>query len=268
MNNFLNILNDDVIINTKYINKTLKTLASDDFDDGSILYEMNEHGYRSPSLKNKKSYNILTLGCSWTMGVGVRNEFSWPVLTTKLLEQSTNKNISCFNYSMYGTSTSFVAKTLYKFTKTYFIPDMVLIMWPGFSRRDYIKSDGSFKKIGGFRLAEKNDLVWKNDDEDMAFLQLRNDFQDIMVFWEAYKLVETIGQLYNIKIFHSVAGYYYDIFMEYKSLWSTFVNSQTLFIPHMCHKNDGLGRDKKHPGESWHVNFSKEFHKFITNRDI
>ena len=165
MQDFEKILSDNVFVFEQYKNKILPTLASDIIDDGTIKYNMNEHGYRSESLKNISNYNILTLGCSWTMGIGVNDDLIWPNLVGK-------KFGKVFNYGMYGVSTSFIAKTLYKIVTSEFIPNMVLIMWPGFSRRDYIKENGLFKKIGGFRMANDNDLIWKNEDEDLMFVQL------------------------------------------------------------------------------------------------
>lgn len=184
-----NIISNDIIINSNYINKSLTTIATDLNDDGSILYNMNEHGYRSNSLTSKTDYNILTLGCSWTMGVGVKNELIWPTILSNKIGKG-----SLFNYGNYGISTSFIAKTFHKFVSSQFTPNVVFIMWPGFSRRDYLKEDGTFKKVGGFRPAKLNDIVWKNDDEDVLFIQLRNDYQDLMIFWEAYTFVETIDR--------------------------------------------------------------------------
>jgi hypothetical protein len=100
-------------------------------------------------------------------------------------------------------------------------------MWPGFSRRDYLKEDGTFKKVGGFRPAKSNDIVWKNDDEDTLFIQLRNDYQDLMIFWEAYTFVETIAKLHNIKVYHTIAGYYYDVFNELKPTLHLFYQQLT-----------------------------------------
>jgi hypothetical protein len=259
MKDFEKILSDDVFVFEQYKNKILPTLASDTNDDNTIWYKMNEHGYRSNPLKDKSDYNILTLGCSWTMGIGVKNEKIWP----NLIGEQFGK---VFNYGMYGASTSFIAKTLYKIISSEFIPDMVLIMWPGFSRRDYIKENGSFKKIGGFRMANDMDLVWKNEDEDLMFVQLRNDYQDLMTFWEAYKFVEVIAKLYNIKIFHTIAGYYYDVFKELKSELNSTINYDTFFDPINCYKNDLKARDNHHPGELWHDNFSKEFYIYIKNK--
>jgi hypothetical protein len=259
MKDFQQILSDDIFVFEQYKNKTLSTLASDINNDGTIQYVMNEHGYRSNSLKNISKYNVVTLGCSWTMGIGVKNELIWPNIVGE-------KFGKVFNYGMYGVSTSFIAKTLYKIVTSQFIPNMVLIMWPGFSRRDYIKEDGSFKKVGGFRMANDNDLVWKNEDEDTMFIQLRNDYQDLMVFWEAYKFVELIAKAHNIKIFHTIAGYYYDVFKELQPELNFTINYDSFFDPINCYKNDLKGRDNHHPGELWHNNFSKDFYTYIKNK--
>lgn len=257
-------LSDDVIVFDKYKNKTLKTIATDFKDDGTIDYNMNEHGYRSNSLNQLSEYNILTLGCSWTMGVGVNNERIWPSVIGGRFDSDISKNCRVFNYSMYGTSTSYISKILYKITKSHFVPDVVLIMWPGFSRRDYIREDGSFKKVGGFRQATQNDVVWKNDYEDKLFIELRNDHQDSMVFWESYKFVETIGKSHNIKIFHTIAGYYYEIFKTL-NLKNT-IDWNTFFVPDDCFKNDFGARDNEHPSDEWHERFANNFYEFIKTK--
>jgi hypothetical protein len=252
------ILSNDIFVNKLYTNKRLNTLATDVFNDGSIVYDMNEHGYRSNSLKHKSDFNILTLGCSWTMGIGVKNENIWATQLQNKIGKGT-----LFNYGNYGVSTSFVAKTFHKFVSSQFTPNVAFIMWPGFSRRDYINDDGLFKKVGGFRPAVSTDIVWKNDDEDLLFIQLRNDYQDLMIFWEAYTLVETIAKLHNIKVYHTIAGYYYDVFKELKPHLKSTINYSTFFEPINCYKNDSMGRDCEHPGEKWHKEFANSFYEFI-----
>jgi hypothetical protein len=256
-----NILSNDVIINSNYINKSLTTIATDLNDDGSIVYNMNEHGYRSNSLTSKTDYNILTLGCSWTMGVGVKNELIWPTILSNKIGIG-----SLFYYGNYRISTSYIAKTFHKFVSSQFTPNVVFIMWPGFSRRDYLKEDGTFKKVGGFRAAKSNDIVWKNDDEDVLFIQLRNDYQDLMIFWETYTFVETIAKLHNIKVYHTIAGYYYNVFKELKPHLNSTINYDTFFEPTDCYKNDLMGRDLEHPGENWHTQFANSFYEFVKDK--
>lgn len=257
MINSSNILSDNLVINKNYANKKLYEIATD--KSGIVHYDMNEHGYRSLSPKLKSNFNILALGCSWTLGVGVDNDYIWPNIVSNNLG-------TAFNYGMYGVSTSFVAKTFYKFTQSEFPPNVTLIMWPGFSRRDYINSNGEFRKIGGFRLANDTDVVWKNKDEDVLFLELRNDYQDLMIFWEAYNFVETTAKLYNVKVFHTIAGYYFDIFNRLEKHLCNTIDYNTFFNPINCYKNDLMAADKQHPSKDWHIKFGNEFYNFIKNK--
>lgn len=259
------ILSDGIPKFKEYGNLTLSQIATDREGDGSIFYKMNEDGYRSRSLKEKSDFNILCLGCSWTMGVGVNDKDSWPTIISNMMQEKIGKECAVFNYSMYGISPSFISKILYKITQSEFIPDLLLIMWPGFSRRDYLNDLGEFKKIGGFRYAHENDVVWKNNPEDLLFIELRNDNQDSMIFWETYKLSEMISKFYNIKTYHTVAGYYYEIFKKL-NLYDT-IDSSTFFMPENCYKNDFMARDKEHPGPGWHRKFAENFFKFITNEN-
>ena len=117
---------------------------------------MNEHGYRSESLTKKGKLNILTLGCSWTMGVGVDNDKIWPSLIQKKYEDS----VVC-NYGMYGTSTEFLAKQYCRIIESGYEPNIVLILWPGLSRRDYLDEEGRHIKLFGWRTAYHQDPVSK-----------------------------------------------------------------------------------------------------------
>ena len=221
---------------------------------------MNEYGYRaSKNVREIPQYNVLTLGCSWTMGIGVDNNLIWPTLMGDRLGRM-------HNYGMYGVSTSFIAKTFYKFLNSIKTPDIALIMWPGFSRRDYITETGEFRKIGGFRTATNEDPVWRNNEEDLLFLQLRNDNQDLMEFWEAYQFVEALSKLYRIKTFHTVAGYYYEIYKKLKPKLENTINYRTFYEPKDCYQNDHKAADRQHPGEVWHKNFADNFYSFIKDK--
>ena len=122
-------LSNDIITFPSYKDKVLQEMATD--TTGLIEYRMNEHGYRSNSLTQSGGKKILTLGCSWTMGVGVDNDNIWPTLVGNRYD----KSVVC-NYGMYGTSCEFIAKQYYKILHSGYKPDIVLVIWPGFSRRD------------------------------------------------------------------------------------------------------------------------------------
>ena len=62
-------------------NMNSNELATD--TSGDITYTLNEHGVRSVSICDRSEYQILTLGCSWTMGIGVEFDKTWPQLISK-----------------------------------------------------------------------------------------------------------------------------------------------------------------------------------------
>lgn len=249
-------LSNKIITFPNYKNKVLYNLSTD--KSNKVEYRMNEHGYRSESLKKKGKLNILTLGCSWTMGIGVDNDKIWPSLIQKKYEDS----VVC-NYGMYGTSTEFLAKQYCRIIESGYEPDIVLILWPGLSRRDYLDEEGRHIKLFGWRTAYHQDPVSKGrPDIDLAFVTLQNDYQDLNVFWSSYKFVKSITPK-NTKVFHSIAGYYYEIFDKNFEYIKEFIDLNNFFIPSDCYQNDKGAIDGSHPSGEWHKLFSDNFYNFI-----
>lgn len=251
-------LSNKIITFPNYKDKVLYSLSTD--NSNKIEYRMNEHGYRSESLTKKGKLNILTLGCSWTMGVGVDNDKIWPSLIQKKYEDS----VVC-NYGMYGTSTEFLAKQYCRIIESGYEPNIVLILWPGLSRRDYLDEEGRHIKLFGWRTAYHQDPVSKGrPDIDLAFVTLQNDYQDLNVFWSSYKFVQSITPK-NTKVFHSIAGYYYEIFDKHFESIKEFIDLDNFFIPSNCYQNDRGAVDGSHPSSEWHNKFSNQFYHFIRN---
>jgi hypothetical protein len=254
-------LSDDIITFPEFANKTLYNIACD--TSNTIKYRMNEHGYRSNSLMNewvghtrRGKIKILTLGCSWTMGLGVDNEKIWPTL----IGNNYKTSVVC-NYGMYGSSCEFLAKQYYKILQSGYIPDIVFVLWPGFSRRDYITESGRPKRICGWREAHPSDDTFENKSEDLAFLTLQNDYQDMNQFWNSYKFLNSATPD-SVSVYHSVVGYYYEIFEQYYSIIKNFIDPKTFFIPKDCYLNDKKATDGVHPGIEWHNIFANKFYNF------
>ena len=56
------------------------------WDEDSITYRVNSHGFRGDDLHPIKSDSFIALGCSCTFGVGVREEQSWPSVLSESLD--------------------------------------------------------------------------------------------------------------------------------------------------------------------------------------
>ena len=71
---------------------------------------------------------------------------------------------------------------------------------------------------------------------------------------------------FNIPTFHSVAGYYYEIFQTHMNKIVNFIDMETFFLPKDCYQNDMEAQDGKHPGQDWHNLFSNRFYDFLSRR--
>jgi len=91
--------------------------------DKTITYSFNSHGFRSEEFDFDERESILFLGCSYTVGIGLPNENTWPYIVSK------NLKLKCYNLGVGGCSLD----TMYRLGK-YWIPKfkskLVIIMEP------------------------------------------------------------------------------------------------------------------------------------------
>ena len=59
---------------------------SEYWDEDSITYRVNSHGFRGDDLHPIKSDSFIALGCSFTFGVGVTADQTWPSVLSKSLD--------------------------------------------------------------------------------------------------------------------------------------------------------------------------------------
>ena len=94
-----------------------------------IDYTFNEYGFRSDRFDQRTDFNILTSGCSLTVGIGVKYENTW----TQLLKTHFNRPTTVWNLAQSSTSPDYVVRSIYK-TIDILKPDLVAVCWPAESR--------------------------------------------------------------------------------------------------------------------------------------
>jgi hypothetical protein len=104
-------------------------------NDEQIDYTFNEYGFRSDSFTQRKEFNILTSGCSLTVGVGVKYENTW----TQLLKTHFNQPTTIWNLAQSSTSPDYVVRSIYK-TIDILKPNLVAVCWPAESRVELAKN--------------------------------------------------------------------------------------------------------------------------------
>jgi len=152
------------------INKTYNTSGGD--NTGKCKYTYNELGYRGDSV-NKLGFRVMSIGCSFTEGVGVNDNETWPFQFCKLISNGVN-----MNFGTGGRSNDFIARCLLSYYD-YIKPDLVLIMYTNLFRREVYTQNNSIEPfipthVWGFldgthegQIIQKNLVELQNTNEDL-----------------------------------------------------------------------------------------------------
>lgn len=112
----------------QYLKNLKRTRSRNDLEkhgwiDKKITYSFNSHGFRSEEFDFDENESILFFGCSYTVGIGLPTENTWPYIVSK------NLNLKCFNLGVGGSSLD----AMYRLAK-YWIPKfkskLVIVLEP------------------------------------------------------------------------------------------------------------------------------------------
>ena len=116
--------------------------------DRPIEYRYNQQGYRCPEFDDRE--NFIALGCSFTEGVGVPVEQSWPAML------SSTMGLHGWNLGIGGASQMSVARLL-PMAVNLLKPKFVVILLPPSSRIDVIAANG-FSDT--YSPSHQKDAIW------------------------------------------------------------------------------------------------------------
>jgi len=216
-------------------NKTIDWVDTDipqnKIDDRKISYTFNSHGFRSDEFLHKSEINILTNGCSITVGVGVDQQHTWPFVLKKLIEQ-TGRTVSIWNLALSGASPDYVVRSTYKVIDI-LSPDFTFVHWPPATRLE-APSDYSHQLDQTFISSNKFPKTFVND-----------------IWLDRYLMQKNINFIKEI----CKNSYFAD-----NPLGSISKELQTIFYA------DSMARDGQHPGEQWHKGVAGYFFKVFLDK--
>ena len=163
------------------INKTYKTSGGD--NTGKCRYRYNELGFRGDSI-TKDGFKIMSIGCSFTEGVGVNDTETWPYQFTNLIPNGVN-----MNFGTGGRSNDFLVRcllTYYDLIK----PDLVLIMYTNPQRREIYTKDNGVEPFmptaswGCLEMTEEGREIQNN------LVALQNDSADFINWYKNHILIK------------------------------------------------------------------------------
>ena len=166
---------------TERKNKTYTTSGSDKTD--LCRYTYNELGFRGDSVK-KKGFKIMSIGCSFTEGVGVNDTETWPRQFTNLIPNGVN-----MNFGTGGRSNDFISRCLLTYYDV-IKPDLVLIMYTSPIRREIYTKDGGVEPFiatsawGYMEETEDGKTIQKH------LTELQNNNEDLINWYKNHQLIK------------------------------------------------------------------------------
>jgi hypothetical protein len=137
-----------------------------DIDDGEAafrpadcLYRFNSLGFRSDEFDPSARLKIFVAGCSYTFGLGIAAERTWPALLKKRLADKLGvppDQANLQNFSQIGASNGYIARTIIRQCERV-RPDLAVIAFTHRERIEYLAPD-----------VTRNLGLWDLDDPDIA----------------------------------------------------------------------------------------------------
>jgi len=146
-------------------------------------YTYNELGYRGDSI-HKKGFTIMSIGCSFTEGVGVGDNETWPAQFSKLIPDGVN-----MNFGTGGRSNDFISRCLLSYYDL-IKPDLVLIMYTNTARKEIYTKDNT---IEPFRPTQSWGYMADTKDGKKIskyLIELQNDNEDFINWYKNHLLIK------------------------------------------------------------------------------
>lgn len=157
------------------------------YSDTDIEYRFNSYGYRSPEFNAQADLRIVAIGCSYVMGVGLRERDLFQELFAERLRAAVSQSIVVWNIGSPGVSNDYISRMLY-LAVPYLDPHIVLINFTHACRREYLSVQKRWVPyIPGFN---PTDSVGREIYQH--FEALSSPFDDDLNLFRNYKAIESL----------------------------------------------------------------------------
>lgn len=192
--------------------------------------------------------DIVTLGCSYTYGEGVRQGSSWPDLVHK------KTNLSLHNLSASGKGVTFEINCFFEYVKKFGNPKIVLCLFPDFLRMEI--ASRSHKMIPQKKYKIGSNLLRLDQDEEVTSYgicpqhtyETRPKYLKTPLVAEEVMPLET-AQMLSIQYIKMLEAYCNT--NNIKLIWTTWLSTQNVWLNN--NKNNGYFKNYFDFDESkWH----------------
>jgi hypothetical protein len=173
------------------------------YSENDIIYRFNHFGYRGSEFDANADVKVLSIGCSWTFGVGLPQEALFHERFAGRLRSELNLSVVNWNFGLSGASNDYVSRVLH-LAVPLLNPDIILILFPRIGRREYVAAHDV--KINYSPTSQSGDPVIK--EIARHFAALSSTYDDQLNFFRNYKSVESLlaGRMWFFSMVKAEAG--------------------------------------------------------------
>jgi len=198
-------------------------------------YRLNSDYFRSFhfSKLEKKNYNILTTGCSYTFGHGLPEECIWPTLIEEKIKLI-NKNVKVFNLGLPGLGIDAIINNVISFIDKYGVPNVIIALLPDINRS--VIYSPNLKKYKLYA-PSTNYIQNKKNDENLFFRTINYQIED--------RVYQAVNQIKMLE--HLCKGYGIDL------LWQSWDGNSDKLYDNISFENY-VKSEKNHPAYYYESN--------------
>jgi hypothetical protein len=110
------------------------------YGEDDIRYRYNAQGYRCPEFDEEAEIRMISIGCSFAVGVGIPQEAAFHERFARRLRLELGATVVNWNLSRSGASNDYIARVLHLAVPR-LNPDLVLVLFTYLDRREYMTAD-------------------------------------------------------------------------------------------------------------------------------
>lgn len=234
--------------------KNLKILPDDwHYRSKKIFYRRNSLGYRTKELSEVNQDNFfITYGCSFTEGVGLAEDETWPHATAELLD------MDYLNYGLGGGGPETVYLNSLCFLKNSPIkPKFVIIQWPSIGRQ-ITKYLDDFIPIVPASILDKTNVYPKAIEQFNWSVKTGSYFYDNYI---AYMATHILWKTAGVPVYQWALNGEWAEFFGYQVMDTYFPTPKEKIEIHKA-------RDLLHFGPDWSIRTGQDVARAIQNNPI
>lgn len=214
-------------------NYRCKTIPNWYWKDKEIVYKWNCWGHRTKNIEEYLDNNfILSFGCSFTAGVGIREEDIWATKVARALKTD------LYNAAVGATGCDIQAyNTMHWIHNKFPKPKLVIVQWPSHERKTFVEYDNV--EFTGEDKANNSDM----DGKWYRRRYIMNEGEMIYSNRLWFEYLNTAWALQDVPVLNFTWEVNHEkILLGNYKLW-----------PVRCKNGSKQARDMQHDGPEWHT---------------